>query len=288
MKTKLLAGLLVVAMLFATVGVAMAAPDKAMGRNMITGDVTTINGNMLTVQTLAQGVVKVQTDSNTRFRQQGNPNASLSDVKVGDRIAARGQRTIDVLHASIVLLMPSNLRDAVMGKVQSINGTTIVVTKQDGSTANVATSDITSFHSKDNPNASLSDVKVGDLLQAAGVLSGNTLDAAVVRFNTPKVNNGPIAVGLIKSINGNTLTLQTPSLETLTVNLSSTTFIVKRGESGASIGSPTDLAQGAGVMVIGQRSSDGASMNAIVILIGGQRGQKQNSPQSQPSTVPQF
>ncbi len=281
MKTKLFAGLLVVAMLIATVGVAAAAPADTVRPTTITGNVTAIAGNVLTVQTVVQGVLKVQTDANTRFRQQGNPNASLSDVKVGDRIAARGARTNDVLHANVVLIMPSNLRDVVIGKVQSINGNTIVVTKNDGSTANVATTDITSFHTPNNPTASLSDVKVGDVLQAAGVLSGNTLDAAVVRFNTPKRNTGPIAMGLIQSINGSTLTLQTPSLDTLTVNLSSSTFIVVRGQSGATIGSVADLSQGAGIMVIGTRSSDGTSMNAIVILIGGQRSPKQNSqPQS--------
>ncbi len=281
MKTKLFASLVIVAMLLATVGVAAAAPAEAVRPTAITGDVTAITGNVLTVQTVMQGVVKVQTDSNTRFRQQGNPNASLSAVKVGDRIVARGERTNDVLHANVVLIMPSNLRDVVVGKVQSITGNTIVVTKNDGSTANVATTAITSFRTKDIPNASLLDVKVGDVLEAAGVLSGNTLNAAVVRFNTPKHNTGPIAIGLIQSINGSTLTLQTPSLDTLTVNLSSSTFIVVRGKDGATIGSPADLAQGAGIMVIGTRSSDGTSMNAIAILIGGQRGPKQNGqPQS--------
>lgn len=291
MKTKLFASLVVVAMLLATVGVAAAAPVEVKRGDALMGDVTAITGNTLTVQTLAQGVVKVQTDANTRFRMKDKSNADLSDINVGDRIAARGLRTNAVLHADVVVIVPANLHDVVLGEVQSINGNTVVVTKRDGATVNVVTSATTKFHTKDNPNASLADVKVGDGLQAAGVLSGDTLNAAEVRSGpAPKrqSSNGPLALGQIKSIDGSVLTLNTGFGGSLTVNLNSSTFIVVRGQGGATIGSPADLVQGAGVMVIGTRSSDGTSISAVAILIGGQRGPKQNGqPQSgAPSQTP--
>lgn len=264
MKIKLFAVMLALAMVLATVGVVTAAPADAKVFGTIAGDVTVITGNTLTVQTLAQGVVKVQTDVNTRFRIKDKPQASLSDFKVGERIVARGERTNDVLHASVVVLVPANLHDLVVGKVQSISGSTIVVMTKVGSTVNVVTNGDTQFHTKNKAAASLSDVKVGDVIAAAGVLAGDTLTAGQVRFNTPKHAAGPIALGRIESVNGSTLTLGTG----LIVNLSGTTFIVKRSAGGATIGSPSDLVPGAGILVIGQRSSDGVSMNAIVILIG--------------------
>jgi hypothetical protein len=263
MKTKFFAGLLVAAMLLASVGVAVAAPAEVRpGR--IAGDVTAINGNTLTVQTLKQGVVKVQTDANTRFHMKDNPHATLADVKVGDLIIARGPRTNDVLHANVVVIVPANLRDLVAGKVQAITGSTIVITKKDGSTLNVATNADTKFHSPDKPNATLADVKVGDLLEAAGVLSGNTLTAGQVRFHSPKQHTGPIAFGVINSVSGNSLKLDSG----LTVNFNGDTMIVKRGPGGATVGSVADLVKGAPVTVIGTRSADGASMNAVAIVIG--------------------
>ena len=278
MKIKLFAVMLVLAMVLATVGVVAAAPADAKVFGTIAGDVTVISGNTLTVQTLAQGVVKVQTDANTRFRMKDKPQASLSDFKVGDRIVARGERTNDVLHAIVVVLVPANLHDLVVGKVQSISGSTIVVTTKAGSTVNIVTNGDTQFHTKDKATASLSDVKVGDVIAAAGVLTGDTLTAGQVRFNTPKHAAGPIALGKIESVNGSTLTLGSG----LMVNLSGTTFIVKRSAGGATIGSTSDLVPGAGILVIGQRSGDGESMNAIVILIG--RGdQKGQSPAGQQS-----
>jgi hypothetical protein len=263
MKTKFFAGLLVVAMLLASVGVAVAAPVEVKA-GQIAGNVTAINGNTLTVQTLKQGEVKVQTDANTRFHMKDNPQASLADVKVGDLITARGKRTNAVLHANVVVIIPANLRDLVAGKVQAISGSTIVITKKDGSTVNVATSANTKFHSPNKPAATLADVKVGDLLEAAGVLSGNTLDAGQVRFHSPRQPTGPIAFGLINSVSGKTLTLDSG----LTVNFSDSTLIVKRGPDGATVGSATDLVKGAPIMVIGLRSADGKSMNAVAIVIG--------------------
>jgi len=230
----------------------------------LTGKVTAITGNTLTVETLAQGVVKVQTDANTRFRMQGKPQASIDDVKVGALITARGDRTNDVLHAVAVVIVPANLSDLAAGKVQSINGSTIVITKKDGSTLNVTTNADTKFHSPDKPNATLADVKVGDLLEAAGVLSGNTLTAGQVRFHSPKQHTGPIAFGVINSVSGNSLKLDSG----LTVNFNGDTMIVKRGKDGATVGSVADLVKGAPIMVIGQRSSDGESINAVAIIIG--------------------
>lgn len=288
MKSKLFASVLVGVVLLASVGVVAAAPADAGRANALTGNVTEISGSLLTVQTLAQGVVKVQTDSNTRFRMQNKGSAALSDIHLGDRIIAQGWRDGDVLHANIVRILPSNLRDVVTGLVQSINGSTIVVTKRDGSTVNVVTTSATQFHAKDNANAALSNIKVGDALEAAGELSGGTLTAAQVRFGAaPKrqTAGGPIALGQIKSVTGSALTLNTGFGGSLTVDLGSSTFIVLRGQNGPTLGSPADLTQGTGIMVIGPRSSDGTSINAIAILVGGRRSQQPES--SSPLSVPQ-
>ncbi len=270
MKTKFFAVMLVVAMLLGIVGVAAAAPADAPRPNALTGDVTAINGNNLTVQTFRQGVVKVQTDANTKFHAPEKQNASLADVKVGDRIVARGNRTNDVLHANVVVIVPANLHDLIMGRAQSINGSTIVVEQKGGTTVNVVTSADTKFRTPDKDNATLADVKVGDVIEAAGVLSGNTLTAGLVRFHSPKLGTGPIGMGVIDSVSANSVTL----LNGLTVNFTGSTMIVKRAPGGATIGSAADLVKGAPIIAIGTRSADDKSINAIAIVVGSGKGSK--------------
>jgi hypothetical protein len=274
MKTKLFVSLLVVALLAATVGVAAAAPapaptTQAGARNTVAGDVTAVEANVLTLHTLQGDSVTVQTNARTRYRAKDNPNFTLANIQINDRLIVNGQWVGGRLHANLIALVPADMHDGVAGRVASINGATLVVTKRDGSSLNVLTTSDTVYHNPNIQTPAFADIKVGDMLQAAGVLNGDTLTAAQVRFNTPPARTpGPIALGKIASINGNTLTLSQPFGETLTVNTDASTFVVQRGQGGPHVISLSDLTVGEGVMVIGPRSSDGSSITARVILAG--------------------
>jgi Cu/Ag efflux protein CusF len=269
MKTKLAIGLLIATVLVAGLaGTALAAPlDQAAKPGTVAGQVTSINGNTLDVQSLRGETVQVQTDAQTRFRVPGVPGATITDIKVGDAIAARGQRTNNVLHAKGVAVLPANLRDQVIGKVTSIEGSTLMLEDKDGNSVNVQTTPITLFNSPNNPNASFSDIKVGDMVVVAGVRQGDTMTAARVGFKTPPARKpGPIVLGAISAVHGSTLTLKQPFGETLTVNTNASTFVVKRGADGAGAISVSDLRVDDKVMVIGPRSAENTQMDARVIV----------------------
>ncbi len=292
MKTKLFVSLIVIAMLLAVVGVAGAAPANPQGGgpferriDVILGDVTAINGAVLSVHSIARGDVQVLTNDRTRFHSKDNPNLILADIKVGDRLGVRGQWQNGQLVARDVLVIPANLRDKVGGKVGSINDMTIVVIKRDGDTVNVTTNAQTKFHTPGNPNATLADVKAGDALVAIGQLSGDTLTAAQVLFRTPPQRTpGPIALGKIDAIDGSTITLKQAFGEMLTVNTNANTFVVKRGADGPQVITLADLKVGDGVMVIGPRSSDGRSIEARVIVVG--KGQPAPQPTAEQNDQP--
>jgi len=289
MKTKLFVSLVVVAMLLAVVGAAAAAPapapQDAQRIDAIMGDVKSISGTLLTVQSMERGELQVQTNDQTRFRSKAGFDITLADIQVGDRITARGYWRDGKLVAGAVVLIPANLRDKVGGKVASINGTTIVATTRDGSTVDVVTNAQTKFHTKDNPNATLADVKVGDILEAIGQLNGTTLTASHVLFNTPPARTpGPIAVGKIEAINGATITLQLGFGETLIVNTNANTFFVKRGDGGPQVITLADLKVSDGILAIGPRSSDNSSIDARVIVVG--KGAQQPGPQPQQDGQP--
>lgn len=269
MKTKLVFVLTLVALLAAGVpGVALAAPDEAQGI-LVTGQVTAISGDTFDMQSRQGREVKVQTDTQTRFRVRGVQNATIDAIKIGDVVAVRGQRAGDALHAKVVAVLPPQLRDQVAGQVTAIQGATLALEDKDGQAVNVLTTAVTLFRSKDNPNATLADIKVGDLVTAVGVREGDTLTAIHVGFRTPPQRQpGPIVTGEIQTIDGGTLTIKQPYSDPVTVNTSSTTLVVLRVEGGTAVGSLADLKVGDTIMTIGLRSSDNSQLDALVIVAG--------------------
>jgi len=272
MKSKLLMSLLVVALLLATVGTAAAAPAADWGKDGVVGDVRSISGNTFTLTTPERGDVQVQTSNRTRYRAKGNPDFSLADVKVGDRVAVQGGWQDGKLQANLVGLIPDELRDKAMGQVQSITGSTIAITKPDGSPLSVATNAETKFHAKGIEDASLADIQVGDVIVATGKLEDNMLTASHVGFQTPREKTGPMAAGKISAINGGTLTLEQPFGQSFTVTTDANTFVVQRGENGLEVIGVSDLKVGDGVAVLGVRSSDGKSIAAKAIMAGDGEG----------------
>jgi len=90
----------------------------------------------------------------------------VADLAVGDRFGVRqtweddGTFTID----SIVVVLPH-----LGGEVTAVNGSTITVTRRDGTTGTIDVSANTTYTVNGN-GASLADVKVGMILMAEGTL----------------------------------------------------------------------------------------------------------------------
>ncbi len=268
MKTKVVLSLVVVAMLLASVGVASAAPAQADRPNVITGQVKSISGATLTIARGQGPELAVLTDAQTRYHTRDNSPVTFADIQVGDALTVRGQWQNGQLLARDVLLMP----DRAGGMVMSISGTTLAITKLDGSALTVTTTSSTKFVTKDNPNAQFADIKVGDVIEAVGTLNGAMLTATRVAFHTPIEKTGPFALGKISAVGANSLTLNIGFGRELTVNVSSATFIVKRDGQGGQVIGLSDLTVGENVLVIGVRSSDGTSMDAKTIIAGKQGG----------------
>ena len=282
MKTKVVLSRVVVAMLMASVGVVSAAPAQVDRPNVVVGQVKSISGTTLTIERGQGPQLQVVTDAQTKFVSKDNANLTLAEIQVGDAITARGQWQNGQLLAKHVLLMP----DRAGGLVTAITGTTLAITKLDGSTLSVATTSSTKFVTKDNPNAQFADIKVGDLIEAVGALNGSTLTATRVSFRTPIEKTGPFAMGKISAVGSNSLTLNTGFGRDLTVNVSSSTFIVKRDGQGGQVIGLSDLTVGENVLVIGVRSSDGNSMDARTIIAGKQGGPQGGAQPKAGATAP--
>jgi hypothetical protein len=269
------------------VGVGVAAPAAAAAAaqvdrpNVVIGQVKSISGTTLTIERGPGPQLQVLTDAQTKFHAKDNAAVTFKDIQVGDQITARGQWLSGQLLARQVLLMP----DRVGGMVTAITGTTLAIVKLDGSALNVATTSTTKFQTKDNPNAQFTDIKVSDLIEAVGSLNGSTLTATRVGFRTPVEKTGPFAMGKITAVNSTSLTLNVGFGRDLMVNVSGSTFIVKRDGQGGQVIRLSDLTVGEKVLVIGVRNSDGTSMDARTIIAGkqGARGNASQGGQVKPA-----
>jgi hypothetical protein len=280
-RNGLLAGLMVVLLALGGVGVAHADPARPpFGRGdrhaaLIKGEITAIDGAALTVLTEQRGEVIVQTGERTRFRAKDDPDFGLADLRVGDTIAAEGRFVAEkTLAARIVLLVPPEFADHARGKVTAIDGGAIAVEDKDGKTTEILTSGETKFRVEGKPGATIDDVRVGMLLDAAGQFEASGALAAkhVVAREPRAYQGGPIAAGRVSEVNGGQFTIAYPDGSTLTVTADASTLVIKRGEDGPVVGSLSDVTDDAAVVVMGVPAGNGSSLAARVILVGQGRG----------------
>lgn len=289
--SRLLVGLLVGLLVFSSVDFAYAEQGRPPGGRggrrgiVLKGEVTAVDGAALTVQTVHRGEVTVQTGANTRFRALDGSERLLADVRVAATIVAKGRFTAQsTLAARIVVLIPPELADMVHGKITAIEGNTIAIEDTDGNATDVVTSDETQFRVQGQPDASIDDIEVGMRLGAVGQFDANgALSARRVIAGEPRAprprrlpKGGPIADGRVSEANGGEFALSYPDGATLTVTTDASTLVVERGEYGPTLGSLSDVSEGARILALGVPSEDGSLLAARVILVG--FGRVLNSP----------
>ncbi|HKZ86249.1 MAG TPA: DUF5666 domain-containing protein [Anaerolineae bacterium] len=289
--TTLLIGLLVGLLAFGGIGLAHAEGPKPFGRDgrrgaIVAGEVTAIDGAALKLDTRYRGSIVVQTGAQTKYRAKDNPQFSLADIEVGDTIAARGRFTGEgAFAARIVILVPDELSDSVRGKVIAVDGSVITVEDRDGNAVDIATSADTRFRVKGKPEASIDDVQAGMLLGAVGQFdaSGALVAKRIVAAKPRGPRGGPVEAGRVAEVSGDALILSYPDGSMLTVTTDASTLVVKRGEDGSTLGSLSDVSEGAGIVVMGIPSEDGRSIAArVIIAAGGPRARG-----LQPGSLPQ-
>jgi hypothetical protein len=146
------------------------------------GEVTAIDGNSITVMG-KRGATQVITVTGSTVYKVGSGTGSKADVKVGSEIEAQGTVSGATFTAITVRVEGPHLDGVVTGKT----GTTIVIKREDGSTATIHVSPATTYAIKSNHAASLADIAVGARVTAEGTLRADgSLDAAVVHGKPAK------------------------------------------------------------------------------------------------------
>jgi preprotein translocase subunit YajC len=151
--------------------------------DLIHGQVTSINGNKITLSTGNKGAqTTVTTSAATKYYVAGQP-VPASTLQQGDTIgvAGPGSQQSGVTATAIFIHEP-----AAQGTVTGVNGDTITVKAKDGTTWTITVNSDTKYFQGKQP-ASLSAVQVNSKIRAVGLKTGdNALTAIVVRIAAPQ------------------------------------------------------------------------------------------------------
>lgn len=161
----------------------------------VTGSITAINGQTLTLKNPEGHDVQVTITGSTRFMKDRQP-AKLADFKVGDMAMVRGHSTgTDTWEAEFLgsrSAGPGGLgprgfgeegyeqdlgKKFIAGEIKSIDGTHLTIARMDGQSQIIAVDENTSFK-KAGESITLADFKAGDHVFGPGEVKDGTFVAS--------------------------------------------------------------------------------------------------------------
>ncbi len=156
------------------------------------GTVASVSGSTVTVTTRDGSTSKVVLTSSTTYELAGQA-ATKDAVVAGARIIARGTLATDgTLTASSVEVAPATSA----GTVKEKGSSSLTLTTRDGSTVVVKVSSSTTYQVGGVTTPTLADVKVGDIVMAAGSRNADgSLSATIVRSHAAGQLGGPGSFG---------------------------------------------------------------------------------------------
>ena len=169
------------------------------GARGVGGEITAIEGKLITLHTFRGETAQVRVTKETEFQREGAA-ATFADFKVGERImvlgakgedgvwvargigqrngapgggpgVARGQGAAPGQGAPRPQMRPEdNGKLYIAGVVTSVNGAAITVKKPDGTTQIIEADEETSFRNPRRESITLTDIKVGDTVRGPGAM----------------------------------------------------------------------------------------------------------------------
>jgi hypothetical protein len=162
----------------------------------IAGTITAMDAHSITLKTREGQTAQVAVDDKTECRK-GRETATPGDLKVGDTVFVRGEKTGEnAWHAAVVGSRgqgdgPSgNFAEGmgkrfIAGEVKSIDGTQLTILRPDGVTQKISVDEDTSFR-KNGESITLADLKPGDHVFGRGELKKDIFVPAVLNVGEPK------------------------------------------------------------------------------------------------------
>jgi len=155
-----------------------------------------MDAHSITLKTREGQTAQVAVDDKTEYRK-GRETATPGDLKVGDTVFVRGEKTGgNAWQAAVVATRgqgdgPSgNFAEGmgkrfIAGEIKSIEGTQLTIQRPDGVTQKISVDEDTSFR-KNGESITLADLKPGDHVFGRGELKKDIFVPAVLNVGEPK------------------------------------------------------------------------------------------------------
>lgn len=255
------------------------------GPGGLTGIISAINGNTITLKQSSVIAIEATVNDNTAYNEAGK-SIKLSDLAAGEKVSIRtavaSDGTVSVAGVEVVL-------DRTGGTISAIDSSSMTLTRPDGSTSKVSLGSSVSVLDLGKSSA-VSNLKTGQKVEVAGQLgSDGTLAAQVINIQYEHLG------GKVTAISGNTITVEvglgpdgkagppappagqgsSQSTATATTTAAASTTATKTitvsdstaymtGDQGSKL---SDIAVGDRVEAQGTASSDGSSFTALQVSI---------------------
>jgi hypothetical protein len=226
-------------------------------RDLLEGRIQSIAGNTITLRSKnlrdSAGAV-FAVDGSTKYLVPGVSNATLANVKAGDRVAVlfSGAPGNTPRIASAVSVLPLPASAVVGGTVSNVTATGFTLTGPRGNSGTVNTAGAKVIV-PGKTSAALDYIQNGMRVAVQGEPAGDANIDATLIVVAPQ-NRDNVFAGVIAAIDGSTLTLFTRDGQQAKVDASSA-VIFERGENAATL---ADLKAGRAVAVIGIKNADGS------------------------------
>ena len=158
------------------------------------GTITAIDGQTIKIKTMNGSEATIKVTDQTKFMKE-RQEAKLSDFKVGDTIAVRGEQAGENTYTAqqiffappggMMMRMAEGLgKEFIVGKVEKIDELKLTITRIDGQTQVIEVDENTSFK-KQGESITLADIKVGDQVMGRGALKNGVFVPATLNVGMP-------------------------------------------------------------------------------------------------------
>ncbi|MHB8631383.1 MAG: DUF5666 domain-containing protein, partial [Candidatus Limnocylindria bacterium] len=183
------------------------------------GTVTSVSSGRIVIARKAGTSTTVLVTATTAYTADapGTTTTTLTSaaVQVGSPIEAEGKANADGTYTATTIEVHQPRFD---GTVGSVNGSTIGITRADGTSAIVELGSRTAFHGEDGVSASATDVAVGMEIHAQGTLNANgSLSATTVEVKHPELH------GTVTSVSSGRIVIARKAGTSTTVLVTATT-----------------------------------------------------------------
>ena len=230
--------------------------------------ITKVDGSSLDLRTDDGWTRTISVGSDTKITK-GGETATLSDLKVGDRIVLRQKRNDDGTYTVTAIAVPTPV---VAGTVTAIGADSLTLKLRDGSTRTVDLTATTTFK-LGRADGTKKDVKVGSVVVATGNEGpGDAFTATNVRI---QVRLDRVS-GEVTKVTKDAITVKQRDGSTATIAVGTDTKLAIRGDTTPTLG---EIEVGMRVSAVGTLGADG-SLKADAVVAGKAKVKQAPAPAS--------